>query len=47
MQNKANFQKSQMNLTNLLIMDYAKMDTWWNGKNKPKTKPIQSQFIAA
>jgi len=43
-QNKANFRKSQMNVSKLLVMDYDKMDTWSSGKNKPKTKPIQSQF---
>ena len=43
MQNKANFRKSQMNVTSLRKADYAKKDTWSSGKNKPKTKPIQSQ----
>jgi len=44
MQNKANFQKSQMNVSDLLIREYGKMDTWSSGKNKAKTKPIQTQF---
>jgi len=42
--NKANFRKSQMNVTDLLTMDYEKKDTWSGGKNKPKTNPIQSQY---
>ena len=49
MQNKANFQKSQVNVTDLLIREYEQMDTWSGGKNKAKTKPIkanQSQFKA-
>jgi hypothetical protein len=44
--NKANFQKSQMNVNKALTKDYGKMDTWSNGKNKAKTKPKQSQFKA-
>jgi len=24
-------------------MDYEKKDTWWSGKNKPNSKPIQTQ----
>jgi len=44
MQNKANFPKSQMNVTNVLTMIYEKMDTWSSGKNKPNSNPIQSQF---
>ena len=44
--NKANFQKSQMNVNKALTKDYGKMDTWSNGKNKAKTKPIQTQFKA-
>jgi len=39
LQNKANFRKSQMNVTNLLTSDYEKKDTWWRGKNEPKTNP--------
>ena len=42
--NKANFQKSQMNVNKALTKDYGKMDTWSNGKNKAKTKPIQTQY---
>jgi len=46
MQNKANFQKSQMNVSNGLTMNYEQMDTWSGGKNKPNSKPIQTQFKA-
>ena len=44
MQNKANFQKSQMNVSDLLISEYEQMDTWSSGKNKANTNPIQSQY---
>ena len=44
--NKANFQKSQINLTYLLKRNYEQMDTWSIRKNKAKTKPIQTQFKA-
>jgi len=44
--NKANFQKSQVNLTNAITREYEQMDTWSRGKNKAKTKPIQTQFKA-
>jgi hypothetical protein len=42
--NKANFRKSQMNVSNLITRNYDKMDTWSGGKNKANTKPIQSQY---
>ncbi len=42
--NKANFRKSQMNVTDLLTKDYDQMDTWLSGKNKPNSNPIQTQF---
>jgi len=42
--NKANFQKSQINLSDLLISDYEQMDTWSIGKNKANSKPKQTQF---
>jgi hypothetical protein len=44
MQNKANFQKSQMNVTNLLAREYEQMDIWSIRKNKANSKPIQSQY---
>jgi hypothetical protein len=42
--NKANFQKSQLNVTVYVTRDYVKMDTWSSGKNKANTKPIQTQY---
>ena len=44
--NKPNFRKSQMNVNNVLTKDYEIMDTWWSGKNKPNSKPIQTQYKA-
>jgi len=46
MQNKPNFRKNQMNVTDLLTRDYERKDTWSSGKNKPNSKPIQTQFKA-
>jgi len=43
MQNKANFRKSQMNISCYITMDYDKMDTWSSGKNEPKTNPKRTQ----
>jgi len=43
MQNKANFRKSQMNVTNLLTVNYEKKTLGERRKNKANTKPIQSQ----
>ena len=39
LQNKANFRKTQMNVSDLLTRKYAKMDTWSIRKNEPKTNP--------
>jgi len=44
MQNKPNFQKSQINVTDLITREYGKMDTWSSGKNKPNSNPKQTQF---
>ncbi len=47
MQNKANFRKSQMNVTNELTRDYEKRTLGERGKNDPNTnpnEPNQSQF---
>jgi len=46
MQNKANFRKSQVNLSDLSIREYEQMDTWSSEKNKANSKPIQTQFKA-
>jgi len=43
MQNKPNFQNAQMNVSQVSTKDYAKKDTWWSGKNKPNSNPIQTQ----
>jgi len=40
MQNEPNFRKSQMNVSNLITRNYEILDTWWAGKNEPKTNPI-------
>jgi len=42
-QNKANFPKSQMNVSRVSTRDYDKKTLGQRGKNKPKTNPIQSQ----
>ena len=44
LKNKANFQKSQVDVNRVLTREYEQMDTWSIGKNKAKTKPIQSQY---
>ena len=43
MQNKPNFRKSQMNVTDLLRREYEKWILGQRGKNEPNTKPIQTQ----
>jgi len=47
MQNKANFRKRQMNVTDLLTREYEKMDTWWSGKKQSQTNPIKAKFNKA
>jgi len=44
--NKPNFRKSQMNVNVFITMSYEKKDTWWTGKNKANSKPIQTQYKA-
>ena len=51
MQNKANFRKSQMNVSSVLTKDYENRTLGERGKNKanskpikPNTNPIQTQF---
>jgi hypothetical protein len=41
--NKANFQKSQVNINRVLTREYEQMDTWSSEKNKANSNPIQSQ----
>ena len=43
MQNKANFRKSQVNLTPIVIMNYEEKSNWTPGENKPNSNPIQTQ----
>ncbi len=46
MQNKPNFQKSQMNVSIYLQTDYENKHNWTIGKNKPnqsQSKPISSK----
>ncbi len=55
MQNKPNFQKSQMNLSIYSTTDYERKRNWTLGENKPNLsqfkpikanfKPNQSQFL--
>jgi len=44
MQNKANFQKSQMNVSCCLTMNYEQRTMNYEIKNKANTNPIQSQY---
>ncbi|HIJ52597.1 MAG TPA: hypothetical protein HPP66_05515, partial [Planctomycetes bacterium] len=43
MQNKANFQNAQMNVSRVSTKDYAKWTLGQRGKNKPNSNPIQTQ----
>ncbi len=42
MQNKANFQKSQANVTSLVTTDYENIANWTLGENKPKQTQFQT-----
>ncbi len=42
MQNKANFQKSQMNVNKVLTKEYEKKTLGQRGKNKANSKPIKA-----
>jgi hypothetical protein len=44
LQNKPNFRKSQMNISDYITREYEQMDTWSSGKNKPKQ--TQSKDLA-
>ncbi|HIJ54216.1 MAG TPA: hypothetical protein HPP66_13865 [Planctomycetes bacterium] len=44
MQNKPNFQKAQMNVSSIITVDYEKRTLGERGKNKPNSKPIQTQY---
>jgi hypothetical protein len=39
LQNEPKFQKSQMNVNNVLTMNYEKNDTWWTQKKRTQTNP--------
>ena len=43
MQNKPNFQDTQMNVSPNMTKDYEKISNPTLGENKPNSKPIQSQ----
>jgi hypothetical protein len=47
MQNKANFRKSQVNVTSFITKDYENKSNWTLGENKPNTNPKQTQLVAA
>jgi len=40
MQNKPNFQKSQMNVSFFYTIDYENKSNWTLGQNKPNSNPI-------
>jgi len=43
MQNKPNFKKAQMNVSRVSTKDYEDKTPGQRGKNKPNSKPIQTQ----
>jgi len=43
MQNKPNFQKSQMNVNPYNTMDYENISDWTLGENKPNSNPISER----
>jgi len=47
MQNKANFRKSQVDVTPLVIMNYEEKSDWTLGENKPNSKPIKANLKRA
>ena len=46
MQNKANFQKSQVNISPFITTNYEQRTMNYEVKNKANSKPIQTQFKA-
>jgi 4-diphosphocytidyl-2-C-methyl-D-erythritol kinase len=44
MQNKANFRKSQMNVSPVITREYKNNSNWTLGENKPNSKPIKANF---
>ncbi len=47
MQNKPNFQKSQMNVKSYNTTDYERKSDWTLGDNKPNSNPIKPIFRKA
>ena len=47
MQNKANFQKSQMNVSIFSKMAYENKFNWTLGENKPNSNPMSKQLVVA
>jgi len=47
MQNKPNFQKSQMNVSIFIQMAYENKSNWTLGENKPNSNPIKANFRRA
>ncbi len=47
MQNKPNFQKSQMNANLYNTTDYERKRNWTLGENKPNSKPIKANLKRA
>jgi hypothetical protein len=47
MQNKPNFQKSQMNVSNIITTDYKNFIPLAGQKNKPNSNPIKPNFRKA
>jgi hypothetical protein len=40
MQNKPKVKNAQISVSSFITSTYVKVDTWWNQKNKPNSKPI-------
>jgi hypothetical protein len=47
MQNKANFRKSQMNVSPVITREYKNNSNWTLGENKPNSKPIKANLLNA
>jgi len=47
MQNKPNFQKSQMYVNSLITTDYKNKSNWTLGQNKPNSNPIKANLQKA
>jgi len=47
LQNKANFRKSQMNVTKVLTKEYENGTLGKRGKNKPNSNPIKANLLNA